>query len=89
MNDEKLLKEANIPESWWPYCKVENGVIRTPSMQEKYEYGLISQEEYQAYLKRQGNNKEKSITEKITEIQEQISVLNNQLQLLILLEMEG
>ena len=43
---DEILKSANIPIEWWPYCKIIDGVIYTPTDEELLQNGFITQEEY-------------------------------------------
>lgn len=46
---EDMLTKACIPREWWPFCKIENGVIYTPNTEVLYKNGLATEEQYQAW----------------------------------------
>lgn len=50
---KEILKQANIPITWWEYCTIKDGVIYTPNMEILYEKELVSEEEYKYWLSQQ------------------------------------
>lgn len=50
---KEILKQANIPITWWEYCTIKDGVIYTPSMETLYENELVCKEEYEYWLSQQ------------------------------------
>lgn len=75
---EELLRQANIPETWWPFCKIENGVIYTPNTEVLYQNGLATEEQYQDW--KQANKIDIYPTKTNQELQEEIENLKTQLE---------
>lgn len=50
---KEILKQANVPMTWWEFCTIKDGVIYTPSMEVLHENNLVSEEEYQYWLSQQ------------------------------------
>ena len=50
---KEILKQASVPESWWKFCTIKDGVIYTPSMETLYENELVCKEEYEYWLSQQ------------------------------------
>ena len=76
--DEKLLKQANIPEEHWPFCKIENGVIYTPNTEVLYKNGLATEEQYQAWKQAQQIDicPVKTTEQRLEELVEQVNVMD-------------
>ncbi|MBE6021685.1 MAG: hypothetical protein E7231_00465 [Cellulosilyticum sp.] len=75
---EGLLQQANIPEAWWPYCTIKDGVIYTPNTEVLYKNGLATEEQYRFWLIQQEQIDicpEPTAEERIVKLEEEKAIL--------------
>lgn len=78
---KEILKQANVPMTWWEFCTIKEGTIYTPSMETLYENNLVSEEEYQYWLSQQQIDicDEPTVEEKIIILEKTIANLEIEL----------
>lgn len=79
---KEILRQANIPITWWELCIIKDGVIYTPSMEVLHENNLVSEEEYQYWLSQQeqiGVCHEPTVEEKVIILEKTIANLEIEL----------
>lgn len=90
---KEILKQANIPITWWEYCNIVDGVIHIPSMEVLHENNLVSEEEYEYWLSQKEQidicDEKPSPEEQLMDMAKMILDLQYQIDVLTLLNQEG